>query len=231
MSFRSCRRGRGQPSHCRRFPRFARVNATFRALSRAGNAPCSPGYSASRPSGSPCVPATSGRMAVAKAWTVRPRAAWSGAGACGGFAGPRARRSASSSAARSSVSVSTSSPRAEARVRLAVGDVRAEAAVLDDDRLAADRIGAELLERRRGRAPRPRCFGWASSASASSSVIVNSCSSRLERARLLALLHVRPVAAVLRDDLLAVGGRAERRAAARAAGARPRASRSRATST
>src|SRR6476646_1279886 len=42
---------------------------------------------------------------------------------------------------------------AERRVRLAVGDVRAEAAVLDDDGLAADGVGAELLERRRRRGP------------------------------------------------------------------------------
>ena len=36
------------------------------------------------------------------------------------------------------------------RVRLAVGDVRAEAAVLDPDRLAAHRVGVELLQRGRG---------------------------------------------------------------------------------
>ena len=41
---------------------------------------------------------------------------------------------------------------AQARVRLAVGDVRPEAAVLDDERLAARRIGPELLERRLRRA-------------------------------------------------------------------------------
>src|ERR1700710_2108578 len=39
---------------------------------------------------------------------------------------------------------------AQAGVRLAVRDVGAEAAFLEDDRLAADRIVAQLLERRLG---------------------------------------------------------------------------------
>ena len=51
-------------------------------------------------------------------------------------AGPRARRSASSSLARSSVSALELVALAQARVGLAVGDVRAEAALLDDHRLA-----------------------------------------------------------------------------------------------
>ena len=52
------------------------------------------------------------------------------------FAGPRARRSASSSDARSSVIASIVVALAQRRVGLAVGDVRAEAAVLDHHRLA-----------------------------------------------------------------------------------------------
>ena len=81
------------------------------------------------------------------------------------------------------VIVSVVSPLAQARVRLAVGDVRPEAAVLDDDRLAArrDRRRARgaAARRRRGRGA---ASAAARSASASSSVTVNSCSSRLERA-------------------------------------------------
>ena len=93
-------------------------------------------------------------------------------------AGPFARRSASSSAARSIVSVSTVVAAAQARVRLAVGHVGAEAAVLEHDRLAADRDRGRARAAAASPAPRPRrCFGWARSASASSSVIVNSCSS------------------------------------------------------
>ena len=42
-------------------------------------------------------------------------------------------------------------PGPEGGVRLAVGHVGAEAAVLEDDRLAADGVVAELLERRGGR--------------------------------------------------------------------------------
>ena len=42
---------------------------------------------------------------------------------------------------------------AQRGVVLAVGDVRAEAARLHHHRLAGDRVGAELLERRRGRGP------------------------------------------------------------------------------
>ena len=65
----------------------------------------------------------------------------------------------------------------QARVRLAVGDVRAEAAVLDDDRLAADGVRAELAQRRRAPAAAAPLLRLRESASASSSVIVRSCSS------------------------------------------------------
>ena len=41
--------------------------------------------------------------------------------------------------------------RPQAGIRLAVGHVRAEPALLEDDRLPADRVVAELLQRRRGR--------------------------------------------------------------------------------
>src|SRR5712691_2200581 len=44
---------------------------------------------------------------------------------------------------------------AKARVRLAVGHIRAEAARLDEDRLAAHRVGADLLQRRRRLAAAP----------------------------------------------------------------------------
>src|SRR5581483_5088588 len=44
---------------------------------------------------------------------------------------------------------------AEARVRLAVGDVAAEASFLDDDRPAARGIRPEVTQRRLGRTPRP----------------------------------------------------------------------------
>ena len=138
---------------------------------------------------------------------------------CGSVsAGPRSRRAASSSAARSSRQRLDVVGGAKARVRLAVGDVRPETAVLDDHRLAADRIRAELAERRSGRRARPRCFGWASRASAWSSVSVKQLLLGLERPRVGALLDERPVAAVRRDDLLAVGGvDARRTGAARAA--------------
>ena len=64
-------------------------------------------------------------------------------------AGPRARRSASSSAARSIVRRLDLVTLAQRRVGLAVGDVRPEPAVLDHHRLAAGRVGADLTQRRR----------------------------------------------------------------------------------
>ena len=66
---------------------------------------------------------------------------------------------------------------AQARVRLPVGDVRPEAAVLDHERLAARGVGPSSLSGGFG-APRPRrCFGCARTASASDAVMPRSCSS------------------------------------------------------
>src|SRR5579884_2929651 len=93
---------------------------------------------------------------------------------------------------------------AQARVRLAVGDVGTEPALLDDDRLAARRIRAELPERRRSCAPPAR----ARLREQRERVLERDREQLLlarERARLLALLHVRAVAAVGGDHLLAVG--------------------------
>ena len=82
-------------------------------------------------------------------------------------------------------------------------------AVLGDDRPLADRVVAELAQRPLG-APcsgrRARnTLGWARDRSASSRVTVSSCSSLSSDAVVLALLHVRPVAAVGGHDRLAVG--------------------------
>ena len=129
---------------------------------------------------------------------------------------------ARSSAARSGVISSTVSPaRRLAFVSPSVtyGPKRPS---LSDDRLPAHRVVAELRERRRGGA-------------AAALLRLGEQRERLverdreqlllglERPRLLALLDVRPVAAVRGDDLLAVG-LARACAAASAAGARPRAS-------
>ena len=84
------------------------------------------------------------------------------------------------------------------RVGLAIGDVRAEPAVLCDYRLARDRIVAKLLQRRRW-PPAGRASSVARTAPrASSSVMVNSCSSESSDRGVAALAHVRAVAAVLR---------------------------------
>ena len=69
--------------------------------------------------------------------------------------GPRSRRSWSSSAARSGRDRFDGIPGPEAGVRLPVGHVGTEAALLQDDRLLADGILAELLERRGGGAAPP----------------------------------------------------------------------------
>jgi hypothetical protein len=67
--------------------------------------------------------------------------------------GPRARLSASSSYPRSAEICSGSSSLRQGRVGLAVGDVRAEPAVLDDDRPPRHGVVAELGQRRLGRGP------------------------------------------------------------------------------
>ena len=64
---------------------------------------------------------------------------------------------------------------AQARVGLAVGDVRPEAAVAEHDRPAGG-LGAELSQRAAG-GVRPRRLGGSARRAASSSVTVKSCSS------------------------------------------------------
>src|SRR5262249_58449849 len=92
---------------------------------------------------------------------------------------------------------------AEARVRLPVGHVRAETALLDGDRLATDRVVAELFERRRG-GPAAAGLGRREQGEGVLEGGREELLLRLERARLGALLHIRPVAAVRGDHGLAV---------------------------
>ena len=76
-------------------------------------------------------------------------------------AGPLARCSASSSAARSRVSASTASSLRRVALYSPSVTYAPKRPVLDHDRLPGDRVVAELLERRRPRRARPRCLGWA----------------------------------------------------------------------
>ena len=105
---------------------------------------------------------------------------------------------------------------AEGGVVLAVGDVLAEAAGLHDHRLPGDRVVAELLQRRRGGGP-AALLGLG----VDRQRLVEGDREQLllgvERAGVGALLEVRPVAAVLRGDLLAARRRRRPRAAATAA--------------
>src|SRR4029077_695791 len=99
---------------------------------------------------------------------------------------------------------------AQARVRLAVGDVRGEAAFLEHDLLAADPGRAELAERlRRGGPLTSPLPGLREECERAGKVDGEELLLRLERAGLLSLLDVRPVAAVSRDDLLLVFGDAD----------------------
>ena len=129
---------------------------------------------------------------------VRPRA--------GVFfgAGPFARLSASICTASRELHGQRVLPARHRDVRLAVGDVGAEAAVLDPDRLAADRVRVELLQRARGPARavlrlREQLEG-AGQVDREDAVLVG------QRAGVGALLQVRPVPAVLRRDRLAALG-------------------------
>src|SRR4051794_33882302 len=94
-------------------------------------------------------------------------------------------------------------PCSQARIRLAVRHIRAETPLLQDDRLLADRILAELLQRGRGRAAaallRLGQLGEGLLERDREHLLLG-----LERARLLAALDVRPVTAVCDDHLLAV---------------------------
>src|SRR6478752_3602120 len=93
--------------------------------------------------------------------------------------------------------------RFEARVRLAVRDVGPEAALLEDDRLLADGVVAELLQGRRRRPAtalaRLRELGERLLERDREHLLL-----AVERARLLALLDIRAVAAVRHDHLLPV---------------------------
>ena len=152
-----------------------------------------------------------------------------GASACG-FAGPLARLSASSCTARSKSISSTVSPRGIVALVSPSVTYGAEPAVLDLDRLAADRVGLELLERARRRAG--AVLRLREELERPGEVDVEDLVLARERAGVGALLQVRAVAAVLRGDLVA-GLRVERRprAAGRAAAARCRGRSSRGPST
>src|SRR5690606_12510213 len=89
---------------------------------------------------------------------------------------------------------------AQRRVVLAVGHVGAEAAVLDDDRLARDRVLLELLERRlRGGLPAPALRLGVDLQRFLERDVEDLLLGR-QRPRVGALLQIRPVPAVLRRD-------------------------------
>src|SRR5581483_6429070 len=94
----------------------------------------------------------------------------------------------------------------EGGVGLAVGDVGAEAALLDGDRLAADRVGAELLERRFGGGGAAAPLGLGEDRQRAGEVDREQVRLRLERSGVAALLDVGAVAPVLGGDLDTVGG-------------------------
>ncbi len=101
------------------------------------------------------------------------------------------------------------SPRPIVRVRLAVGDVHAEPPVAGDDRPPAHRIGAELAQRAARRHAAPSALEHLRCGEQGQRLVERHRQQPLlavERAELLALLHVRPVAAVAGEDRLAVGG-------------------------
>ncbi len=108
---------------------------------------------------------------------------------------------------------------AQRRVGLAVGDVRAEPAVLDHHRLAGRRVGAELPQRRRGGGPPAALLRLGEQRRRLVEGDREQLVLGLERAGVRALLDVRAVAAVLRGDVLAVE-LAERCAAGSAAAPR-----------
>ena len=85
----------------------------------------------------------------------------------------------------------------------AVGDVFTEATRLDDDRLAGDRVVAELLERSRGR-PSAALLGLGIDRERLVEVDVEDLVLAGQRAGVGAALEVGAVATVLRRDLLAV---------------------------
>ena len=92
---------------------------------------------------------------------------------------------------------------AQAGVGLAVGHVRAEAAVLDDHRLARRRVGAQLPQRRRRSTLSGTAFGLRVDLQRLVERDVEHLLFGRQRTRVGAALQVWPVAAVLRGDLLA----------------------------
>ena len=159
-------------------------------------------------------PAPCGSWCESPAWGQAP---WR---ACRRAAGRRAAKS----------TASTVSPARDRRVRLAVGHVRAEAAVLDLDRLAADGVRLELLERARGAAC--AVFGLGVHGQRLVERDVEELVLALQRPGVGALLEVRTVPAVLGRDLVRRSrGRHPRRAAGRGVSARSRGRSSRPTST
>ncbi len=123
-------------------------------------------------------------------------------------AGPFARFSASISEASLERQRLRRLTAAQRRVVLAVGDVRAEAAVLDDQRLLGQRVDAHLAQRRRGR---PALAGLRRGQQRQRLVQRDGehLLLGLQRAEVVAPLDVRAVAAVVGEDLVAVGVRAD----------------------
>src|SRR5690349_16050194 len=95
-------------------------------------------------------------------------------------------------------------PGPKGRVRLAVRHVGPEAALLEHDRLAADRVVAQLLEGRSGR-PAAARLGLAELREGLFQADREELLLPVQRPGLLALLHVRPIAPVGGHDLLALG--------------------------
>src|SRR5262249_5713128 len=93
----------------------------------------------------------------------------------------------------------------EARVRLTVGDVRAELPLLDDDRLARRRIVAELRERRLGLSAATPLLRLRQPSERLLKRDREELLLALDGARLLRLLDVRPVRTVLCEHLRTVG--------------------------
>src|SRR6201999_1714199 len=90
----------------------------------------------------------------------------------------------------------------QARVRLAIGDVGPESAVLDHHRLARGRVVAQLTQRRRRSALPATAFGFGVDLQRLVQGDVEYLILGRQRARIGAALQIWAVAAVLRGDLL-----------------------------
>ena len=108
-------------------------------------------------------------------------------------------------------------PPTQRRVDLAIGDVRAEPAVLDHQRLLGQRVDAQLAQRRRGARRRWRVFGAREQLERLVQRDREDLLLGLQRAELVALLHIRAVAPGGGEHLLAVRRRRRPPAAATAA--------------